>query len=63
MSAEQAVKLAESSPGLSAILIGGMHAVVGREAAEKAESRGAEFNWLIRHSDRIVSIPNANDGP
>lgn len=58
MNAKQAVGMAESKSGLTAILISGMHVVAGTKAVEEAESRGVEFSYLYRHKGKIVSVPN-----
>lgn len=62
MGQTEALRMAESGDDLAAILIGGMHAVVSRKSAERAEARGTAFSWIMNHHGRVVTIPNHNEG-
>jgi hypothetical protein len=64
MSAYDAIVFAETFGGGDKIpiLIGGMHAVVGRKSAERADSLGIEFSYLYLQDDKVVSVPNLTSG-
>lgn len=62
MTVAEAIRLANSGDGLEAILIEGMHAVVSRKDAEKADARGVEFSYLCLHDGKSTAIPNRTAG-